>query len=143
MAQIEVAAAQHPCLKYVGWIGDAEMNHLLERSHIGLLCYLDRFDFQVATPNKVIDYCAASMRILTNLTGEVKSLAPETDLVVNYPTGDAMALARLLQRVAEEADFRTPCLAAKEVFDAEFDAARVLPDIEAYLADTISVGPLR
>jgi glycosyltransferase involved in cell wall biosynthesis len=138
---VEELARKQQCLKYVGWIGNAEMNALLERSHIGLLCYLDRFDFQVATPNKIIDYCAAGMRILTNLTGEVRLLSDDPDLVINYPTGDAKALSGLLNEIANHPDtYRKKFPPARTVFDAEFDAAIVLPAFEAYLRETAGLG---
>lgn len=140
LPELKAQAQKHPCLKCVGWIPNAELNTLLERSHIGLLCYLDRFDFQMATPNKVIDYCAAGMRILTNLDGEISTLAPESDLVINYPTGDARALADILARMSNQPDrYRRKSEAARTVFEKSFDAAQVLPELERYLLRTAAM----
>lgn len=132
--EIQAVAAECPTLKYVGWIGNDEMNVLLEKSHIGLLCYLDRFDFNLATPNKVIDYCAAGLRILTNLTGEVAALSPDLDYIVPYRTGDALDLARLLQNIANDPErFYPKSDIAHEIFNHKFDAEKVLPAITKYL----------
>lgn len=135
--EIQAIALKHPVLKYVGWIESAELNALLEHSHIGLLCYLDRFDFQVATPNKVIDYCAAGMRILTNLTGEVASLSEDKDYIVQYKTADVASLSEVLIRLSDErVKFSTKSEAARAIFDAEFDAEHALPAFEAFLIKT-------
>lgn len=131
---IQAVAAKCPVLKYVGWIGSDEMNVLLEESHIGLLCYLDRFDFNLATPNKVIDYCAAGLRILTNLSGEVASLSPDPDYIIPYRTGDARNLASLLQSISDDPKrFYPKSDVAHEIFNHKFDAEKVLPAITDYL----------
>ncbi len=138
---IEVVAEKHPCLRYVGWIGNTEMNFLLEHSHIGLLCYLDRFDFQMATPNKIIDYCAAGMRILTNLTGEVRQLSNDDRLVINYSTGDAKSLSKMLVKIAfEHNEFRKKFEPARRVFNDQFDSSHVLPEFETYLLEVIGAA---
>jgi glycosyltransferase involved in cell wall biosynthesis len=132
--EVEAAAARHPCLKYAGWVPERELNHLLARAHVGLLCYLDRPDFQMSTPNKVIDYCAAGLRILTNLTGEIAQLTDDPDFLVHYPTGDAAALAARIAELAADRDrFATKSPAARAVFDREFDADVVQPALAAYL----------
>ncbi|WP_306048638.1 glycosyltransferase [Oceaniradius stylonematis] len=131
---VEAVAARHPCLKYAGWVSERELNHLLARSHVGLLCYLDRPDFQMSTPNKVIDYCAAGLRILTNLTGEIAALSDAPNFLIHYPTGHAKALAERITALAADRDhFVTKSDAAYAVFDAEFDAARVQPAFAYYL----------
>lgn len=136
---VKATAAQCRCLKYVGWIRNAEMNMLLEHSHVGLLCYLDRFDFQIATPNKIIDYCAAGMRILTNLTGEVKQLSNDPEFVVNYQTGDSKELARILLLISNNPEkYRKKLASARDIFDAEFDADKILPNFQSYLIETVS-----
>ena len=135
--EIKEIAAMHPVLKYVGWIENTEMNVLLEHSHIGLLCYLDRFDFQVATPNKVIDYCAAGMRILTNLTGEVTSLAQDQDYIVHYTTADVISLSQTLIRLSEDRKtYSVRSDVARAIFDKKFNAEHALPAFEAFLQQT-------
>lgn len=137
LPDLQALADRRPFLKCVGWVPNAEVNTLLERSHVGLLCYLDRFDFQMATPNKVIDYCAAGMRILTNLSGELQTLAPGSDLIINYPTGGARALADIIATIADQPDvYRVKYERARRVFAEEFDAAQVMPAFERYLVAT-------
>lgn len=133
---VEALAARHSCLKYAGWVPEAELNYLLERSHVGLLCYLDRPDFQMSTPNKVIDYCGAGLRILTNLTGEISTLTNDTDFLIHYPTGDARALAARISSLANaRAHYVTKSAASRIIFENIFDPASVLPKFKTMLAE--------
>ena len=139
--EIKVIADKHPVLKYVGWIENTEMNTLLEHSHIGLLCYLDRYDFQISTPNKVIDYCAAGMRILTNLTGEVTSLAQDQDYIVHYKTADVDSLTQTLIDISDNrVKFSKKSKITHAIFDVEFDAKNVLPAFETFLEQTVKTA---
>ena len=43
---IERMANECEHVVYAGWVGQAALSVLLEESHIGLMYYPDRFDFQ-------------------------------------------------------------------------------------------------
>lgn len=125
--RIEEMAKRLEHVTYAGWVDELALTNLLEHSHIGLLCYLNRFDFQNSIPNKVADYCLGSMRIITNLEGEVARLTAGTDIRIPYPTGDAAALRDLLIDIAQKPGlFRRKSTDARKKFDEHFDAAHVL-----------------
>ena len=126
---IERVAADCEHVIYTGWVGQAALSVLLDESHVGLMCYEDRFDFQASIPNKVADYCAAGVRILTNLTGEIARLTEGTDTLIHYPTGDARALGALLIDIAQNPDrYRTDHAPSRDIFHRLFDADKVMDD---------------
>ena len=126
---------------YAGWVGHATLSVLLEESHIGLMCYLDRFDFQASVPTKVADYCAAGLRILTNLTGEIARLTKGTDVLIHYPTGDSGALARVLVEIAQDPGrYRVDYSPSREIFDRLFDADKVMQEFGSYLESLAARG---
>lgn len=128
-----------PNLRYFEWLNDAELTELLSQSHIGLMCYLDRPDFQMSIPNKVVDYLAFGLRILTNLTGEVTRLCEGTDIVLPYRTGSAESLLDLFGVIAADPTrFRARQAAATRLFEQRFDALVVQRDLEAYLQGFVS-----
>lgn len=139
--QISEMADRLPHVVYAGWVSQSALQALYARSHIGLMAYLDRFDFQLSIPNKVIDFLRSEMRILTNLSGEMERvLAPER-LLINYPTGDAVALAAQLVKIAANADrYRSPAPLARTLFDRMFNADTVMPRFAKYVEQLAKDG---
>lgn len=137
--RISALAETLPNLRYFEWLDDAELTALLSHSHIGLMCYLDRPDFQMSVPNKVVDYLAFGLRILTNLSGEVARLCEGTDIVLSYRTGSAESLLDLFGVIAADPErFRVRQEAATRIFQQRFDAQVVQRDFEAYLRGFVS-----
>ena len=139
--RIEEMAARLPHVVFGGWVSQSALNALYARSHIGMMCYLDRFDFQLSIPNKVADFTRSSMRILTNLRGEMQRVLGPEDLLIPYPTGDADTLCAKLVVIADNpAHYRTPTPKALALFDRLFDADRVMPEFVDYMEQITKEG---
>ena len=139
--QIDTLAKRLPHVVFVGWVSQGALSALYARSHIGMMCYLDRFDFQLSIPNKVVDFTRSSMRIMTNLSGEMQRVLGPDNLLIPYPTGDADALRDKLIEVAESpALYRTKTPAARAVFDQLFDASTVMPEFATYVEQIAKEG---
>ena len=107
---------------------------MLEYSHIGLMCYLDRDDFQNSVPNKVVDYLRAGMRILTNITGDMVRLTEGTDIVIGYKAGDIKDLVKVISRLlADKEPSVQNSQAARAIFEEHFRSDHVLADFETFL----------
>lgn len=128
---------------YFEWLDDNELNNLLETSNIGLMCYLDRLDFQMSIPNKVVDYFAASLRILTNLKGEVRRMAGERDALLSYQTGSRSSLTATFEAIALQPDYyRVKPEFIRQIYDKNFNSLRVLPALEDHLLKIQKLQPL-
>ena len=139
--RIEEMAARLPHVVFGGWVSQSALNALYARSHIGMMCYLDRFDFQLSIPNKVADFTRSSMRILTNLRGEMQRVLGPEDLLIPYPTGDADTLCAKLVEIADNpAHYRAPTPKALALFDRLFDADRVMPEFVDYMEQIAKEG---
>jgi hypothetical protein len=118
---------------FAGQVGEMELKSLLAKSHIGFMCYPNRFDFQLSIPNKLVDFCMAGMRIITNLNGELQQLVPESE-VLPYKTGDYQSLASSLDHVMKNIEkYRHPSTITRLLFERHFDSRIVLPSICSYL----------
>lgn len=136
--EVEKRAKSMEHLIYAGWVNNTELTSLLNRSHVGLLCYLDRPDFQMSIPNKVVDYCAAGLRILTNLSGEIMTLSSDRDMILHYKSGDPESLAAKMVEISERPDhYRSRSPSARLAFEQHLDARKVLPEMEDYFAQVI------
>lgn len=139
--QIEALAKRLPHVIFAGWISQGALSALYAHSHIGMMCYLDRFDFQLSIPNKVADFTRSSMRILTNLQGEMQRMLGPEGLLIAYPTGNVEALATKLAEIAASPEiYRTPAPQARVLFDRLFDADRVMPEFVDYMEQIASEG---
>lgn len=139
--RIEEMASRLPHVIFGGWASQGALTALYARSHIGMMCYLDRFDFQLSIPNKVADFTRSNLRILTNLRGEMQRVLGPDDLLIPYPTGDVDALRLKLEEIAANpAIYRTPAPKARALFDRLFDAGTVMPEFAEYLEQIAKEG---
>ena len=130
-------AQKHSHLIYAGWVGEPDLPILLKRSQVGLLCYLDRPDFRMSIPNKVVDYCFGGMRILTNLHGALQKLPGSEEFVTTYPTGDSAALAQIMCDIAQTRP-TSDLKASRAVFERFFDATKIMPEMEKYMVNLVN-----
>lgn len=127
--RIEEMAARLPHMIYAGWVSQNALSALYEASHIGMMCYLDRFDFQLSIPNKVADFTRSGLRVLTNLDGELGRVLGPHDILIRYKTGDADDLGAVLRRIADEPErYRGKTDAGRRIFSELFDAKVVMAD---------------
>ncbi|MFN3449789.1 MAG: glycosyltransferase family 4 protein, partial [Roseococcus sp.] len=97
-----VAAARGlPNIGFLDPLPKRELAGLLAGSQAGLLCLAPVPAFAEWTaPNKLMDYLAAGLPVLSNLPGEAARLLAE-GAGETVPPGDAAALADALQRLAD------------------------------------------
>lgn len=128
-------------VKFAGWVSQSALAALYEHSHIGMICYLDRFDFQLSIPNKAVDFCRFGMKILTNLTGELKNVFGKKELLIPYETGSVDNLCKQFIYIADNPDqFRTKTEKAYELFDDQFNADAVMPRFAKFVEQIAADG---
>lgn len=91
----------------------------------------------VAVPNKVVDYAAAGLAIVNGLQGETQALLERYDAGLTYTAGSAASLAATLRRYVEDrALLARHQLGARRMAEKEFDAARIYPEMAAWIVRT-------
>lgn len=77
---------------FPGWIDRNKIEALAIRSSAALAPYHNSEDFVMSIPNKVIDYLALGLPVLSPLKGEVGSLISESGVGMSYgsPTGKTL-----------------------------------------------------
>jgi len=132
--RIEEMAQRLPHVVFGGWVSQDALTALYARSHIGMMCYLDRFDFQLSIPNKVADFTRSELRVLTNLKGEMQHVLGADDLLIPYPTGNVEALRAVLVEIAGNPEhYRAPAPQARALFERHFDADIVMSEFAEYI----------
>src|SRR5262249_26204276 len=79
---------------------DADRARLVFESHVGLNAYVA--EAANTTTNKLFDYQAASLAIVSSLPGEIDRLIADHGMGRNYLAGDAESLAAAIATVVGE-----------------------------------------
>ena len=91
-AGVEAAAAKLPNVSWLGWVDENELGDLLEMSHVGLAPHRMKTE---ALPNKVFEYLAAGLPILSSLHGEPERMIREKRVGCVYEAGDVAKFIEL------------------------------------------------
>jgi glycosyltransferase involved in cell wall biosynthesis len=131
-------AASVPAMIVPGWVDRQQMAALFAQSVVALAPYRVLPDFQMSIPNKVPEYLAGGLPIVTSLrNSEVSRLLEVNGCGSVYPEGNATELARqisaILVRAPVEKDaVRRSCLGLYEKeFRADMVYGRYADHIEA------------
>jgi len=112
-----------------GYLGAEELRDLLARCDAGIVPMRD--DSFVGVPNKVADYAAAGLGIVSSLHGECAALLAKYKCGTTYAWGDAKGLADAVLALPADAGAN-----ARKMAEAEFDATKIYP---AYVRRVVMV----
>ncbi len=109
-----------------GWLNASDANHLLAMSDVGLAPYRQMAG---AVPNKVFDYSAAGLPILSSLEGEMAEKLAKHGAGLSYAPGDLQTFVSHVKTLAAGLDLRRMMAQrSTAMFDQEFLAANIYPD---------------
>lgn len=84
-----------------GWIGEKEINALLQMGFAGLVpCR----SVENTMPNKPFEYLSSGLPIVNSLEGEMAELIDQHGFGMNYLPGDLDGLSLCIERLADDAD---------------------------------------
>jgi glycosyltransferase involved in cell wall biosynthesis len=127
-----------PGVLFPGHVDASRIKALMELSALGLAPYHDTENFQLNIPNKIFEYAAGGLPVLSSVDGEVGRFLREHDIGQVYRAGDAQSLAHTLVTLEQQRDvLRAQGLRARAVFSDRFDARTISGRIEAYLQQLI------
>ena len=78
---------------------NSQIQYLATVSNAALAPYLNRSDFLLSIPNKVLDYLSFGCPIVTPLKGEVGRLVKRYQIGLSYEEGDSMSLFNALNQM--------------------------------------------
>jgi len=128
------AAVELPCLKLVDWVPHVQLMGILRHSDAGLMNYFDRFDFRRSIPNKVVDYTAAGLPIITGVTGELADLAGDSGAVIPYRVGDPDSICAAIEKVCKQRGRRRG--PSRYLFETHFESSTVMHMFVKFLENT-------
>jgi glycosyltransferase involved in cell wall biosynthesis len=127
-----------PNVSFTGWLSQQDMHAALAGADIGLAAYAKAAPQGV--PNKVIEYLAAGLPVISSLTGETERLLGHHDCGSTYAAGDAAALTRALRALAPPAERERVGANARRKYEEAFRADAVYGRLARYL-EALAAGP--
>lgn len=120
---------------FPGWLSADQIRELLARAHVGLVPYRNTPDYVMSVPNKVGEYLAASLPVVSSLSGALADLLVQRNCGVQVEAQNAAALAECLRDMQRD-EPRRQLLAANarcaylEELDAEHVYGRLVTRLE-------------
>jgi len=109
-----------------GWLSASDADRLLALADVGMAPYRQMAG---ALPNKVFDYSAAGLPILSSLEGEMTEMLANHRAGLSYAPGDVGAFTAHVSTLAESARLREElALGSAAMFEREFLAASIYPE---------------
>jgi glycosyltransferase involved in cell wall biosynthesis len=125
-AQVAKRVAGLTNVRLPGWLDHAGAKRLLARADVGLVPWNSVRD---AMPNKVFEYLAAGLPLLSSLEGEMEDLLAEWPAGLAYRAGDVDRLEQLVVHLADNAAARREMATmSRRLFRARFRSDEIYAD---------------
>lgn len=117
---------------FTGWVGKKELHYISLMSSIGLMAYSK--GAPQGLPNKVFEYMASGLPILSSLQSETKDLLLEERIGKTYEAENPEDLySKLKSMVADSKQLREMGKRSEKVFQTKFDSTIVYENLIDYL----------
>ena len=117
---------------FTGWVNKDDLTYLADISDIGLMAY--RKGAPQGLPNKVFEYLASGLPIVSSLQSETKELLEKEKVGFTYDADNVESfkesLLKLLKNDELRLDMSNRC---KELFENNFSSSKVYNDLREYL----------
>jgi len=119
---------------YTGWVNQEELLYLGKIAKIGLMSY--KQGAPQGLPNKLIEYCANGLVILSSLKGETEELIKRENIGFTY--NNEIELEEYLLKLINNKDLRLDMSNnAKKLFKVRFSANKVYGEMVGYLENIV------
>ena len=106
-------------VRFHGMLGQEDLRELLANCDVGVIPM--KSDSFVGIPNKLCEYAAAGLRVVSSLEGETAALIERYGCGATYRWGDAASLAAAVRRAVAASSSQSMCA-------REFDARNIYSD---------------
>jgi len=106
-----------------GWLGQPEINSLLQRAQVGVCPTTHKVDL---FPNKAFTYLSAGLPVISAFQGDLKEIIEKRGIGLYYPPNDLDSFVNCVRTMQDDELTRGRTLKnVKEVFAKMFDADKI------------------
>jgi glycosyltransferase involved in cell wall biosynthesis len=136
--RIRALADGLPNVRFTGWIAHSEVHRLLGHGAVGLACYANGETIHGNMPNKMFEYMAAGVPLLSSMRGEMETFLAAERIGLTYESVDHESLLAQIQWFVDHpAERRAMGQRARQIFLERFDASRVFPATVQHLEGVV------
>lgn len=122
---------------FTGWLNQSELHALAKRAWVGLVPY--KGDSRVTLPNKLFEYMAFGLPVLTSLQGEARSLVEAAQCGMYFAAGSPESLVDGVVSLADDPGGRARmALSARREFEEHYSANTVYGRFADHLESVVS-----
>ena len=122
---------------FTGWLDRTSLEALTRLSSVGLAAY--KRDALQSLPNKVFDYMAAGLPILSSLRGELETLVRDRKLGLQYDADDPVSLLESIRWFLDNPQSRVAMGArGRALFKERFAAEAIYRDLVEHIEEVAS-----
>ena len=138
-AEIRQAAAGLNNIRFTGWVDRTEIASLMAAADLGLAAYIQ--GAVQGLTNKVIEYLAGGLPVISTLAGECMEFLASNALGWSVPAGKPADMASLLCDLAQDrAKLASHARKCRAFFDSHLDAEVVYPRMVSDLGALAETG---
>lgn len=135
--EIARRAENLPNVRLTGWVNREHLRDLLSNADVGIAPCLHPPD---SVPNKVFEYMAAGLPVISSLQGEMAELIAAHDVGTSYTSGDSDALFKTVVTLAKNPALRwRQCDNARRLFEERFSAERVYGELARHVEEVAMI----
>jgi glycosyltransferase involved in cell wall biosynthesis len=127
-----------PNVCFTGWLDQDRMRAALAAADLGLAAYAE--GAPQGLPNKVIEYLAAGLPVISSLAGETAQLLAREHCGVTYQAANSSSFQDALLAMVSPEERRPLGENARRTFEAEFSAETVYSAMADHLESIASAG---
>ena len=117
---------------FTGWVNQDDLIYLSSVANIGLMAY--RKGAPQGLPNKIFEYMASGLPILSSLGNETKQLLYEEQIGLTYNADDVKSFQKELQKmIDDEALYQMMSKKSLQLYNEHYSAQKVYNDLADYL----------
>ena len=119
---------------FTGWVGKNELHYISSKSNIGLMAYAK--GAPQGLPNKVFEYMASGLPILSSLQTETKELIKKNKIGLSYiPNNQEDLLSKILTLVSNKKLLKEMRYNSIKTFKEKFDSEIIYENLVKFLIE--------
>ncbi|QSW34105.1 glycosyltransferase family 4 protein [Leclercia pneumoniae] len=91
-------------IRFYGWVDKYHIDYLLNTASVGLAPYINNDNFDGHVPNKIMEYTAYGLPILSSLKGHVADFLSDNDFGATYKNGNHDDLIDAISKIIKNID---------------------------------------
>ena len=119
---------------FTGWVGKNELQYISSKSNIGLMAYAN--GAPQGLPNKVFEYMASGLPILSSLQTETKELIKKNKIGLSYiPNNQEDLLSKILTLISNKKLLKEMRYNSIKAFKEKFDSEIIYENLVKFLIE--------